>query len=210
MGVGKEIQENSTPWLWHSRACLLSRSRGYINDNTQTPFPDILYARKKKKKKTRGWVPETTFDLSLASFYPRTKKRKWCYNVWNVCQNILTICAWRLLEKKSQSYRRWLAFHIQRMWGYGLLKCLSQARTQGGFRWVHLNPPLKLMIFIILGDLTQHCCYPHATTCTAKQSSLTKMKRQHHSKDIRSFFTKRVAIEDGGKPVIAWPASDSS
>ena len=25
----------------------------------------------------------------------------------------------------------------------------KQARTQGGFRWVHLNPPLKLMIFIV-------------------------------------------------------------
>ena len=36
------------------------------------------------------------------------------------------------------------------LWNRNLVEIeLSQARTQGGFRWVHLNPPLKLMIFIV-------------------------------------------------------------
>ena len=34
-----------------------------------------------------------------------------------------------------------------------------QARTQGGFRWVHLNPPLKLMIFIVC--MLLKCLYIH-------------------------------------------------
>ena len=42
-----------------------------------------------------------------------------------------------------------------------ILLTLLQARTQGGFRWVHLNPPLKLMIFIVCMLLKLKCLYIH-------------------------------------------------